>query len=66
VDLVLELCLSVHVSNETCQAADAVAAHLWLTSIAVEDTHRHVSVTHWWQRKDDLQQVTKHAHRTNQ
>lgn len=41
-DLVLAAGLAVHVSNKAGEATDAVAAHLWLAAVAVEDAHREV------------------------
>jgi hypothetical protein len=56
VDLVLFSGLLVNICNEACQAADAVAAHLRLAAVAVEDAHCEVSLTDSWQGKDHLKQ----------
>jgi hypothetical protein len=53
-DLVLARGLAVHISHKASQAADAVAAHLWLTAVAVEDAHGEVCGADCWQGKDHL------------
>ena len=54
VDLVL-LCTSlVHIRHKAGKAADAVATHLRLTAIGVEDAHREVCVSRGGQGKDHL------------
>lgn len=53
-DLVLAWGRLVNICHELGKAADAIATHLWLRPVAVEDAHRQVGLADCWQRKDDL------------